>query len=137
MHYPLGTLLIKLRSGEPLRDAAARIGISHTYLNILEKGIDPRSGSAVKPSADTLQKLARAYGYPYERLLEAAGYLDRGARETHPDGEPAPAEFEKVLREANVMFDGAVLDDEDKEDIIQFVKVAMRAIKKSKDQQKL
>ena len=133
MQYPLSTLLKKLRSDEPLRDAAARIGISHTYLNILEKGVDPRSGSAVKPSAETLQKLARAYGYPYEKLLETAGYLDRGRSDIETNGEPAPAEFEKVLREANVMFDGAVLDDEDKEDIIQFVKVAMRAIKKRKE----
>jgi len=133
VQYPLGTLLRKLRSDEPLRDAAARIGISHTYLNILEKGVDPRSGSAVKPSAETLQKLARAYSYPYEKLLETAGYLDRGRSDIETNGELAPAEFEKVLREANVMFDGAVLDDEDKEDIIQFVKVAMRAIKKRKE----
>ncbi len=132
MQYPLGALLKKLRAGEPLRDAAARIGISHTYLNILEKGVDPRSGSAIKPSVETLQKLARAYGYPYEKLLGAAGYLDRDGAGGNQDGEPSPAELEKVLREANIMFDGVVLDDEDKEDIIQFIKVAMRAIKKKK-----
>ena len=39
----LGDLLRDLRGKESLRDAAERIGISHTYLSILEKGNDLRS----------------------------------------------------------------------------------------------
>lgn len=129
MKYSLSKLLTKLRAEEPLRKAAARIGISHTYLNMLEKGIDPRSGNALKPTIDTLQKLSGAYNYPYMKLLEVAGYLDSGS--SGGNVEP-PVELEKLLRESNVMFDGMLLDDEDKEDILQFVKIAMKAIKKEK-----
>jgi transcriptional regulator with XRE-family HTH domain len=130
----LNALLRRLRADEPLRDAAARIGISHTYLSILEKGIDPRNGNAVKPSAETLQKLARAYNYPYEKLMEAAGYLNRGEFEQNKAGDQTPVELEKILRETRVMLEGVVLDDEDKEDLIQFMKMTMRTILKRKDQ---
>ncbi|GBF32345.1 hypothetical protein DCCM_0539 [Desulfocucumis palustris] len=130
MKYSLSKLLIKLRAEEPLRKAAARIGISHTYLNMLEKGIDPRSGNAVKPTAGTLQKLSGAYNYPYVKLMEAAGYLDSGS--SGANAKTPPVELEKIIRESNVMLDGMLLDDGDKEDILQFVKIAMRAIKKEK-----
>lgn len=136
MQTRLSEVLKELRGQDTLREAAEKTGISHTYLNILEKGIDPRSGNILKPSAETLQKLARAYNYPYKKLLELAGYLDRnepgGAGGNN--GGSAPVELEKILRESNIMLDGTVLDDEDKEDIIQFIKAAFRAIKKRKGQ---
>lgn len=44
-----------------LRDAAAMIGISHTYLSSLERGYDIRTGSALSPSEDVLLKVCRAY----------------------------------------------------------------------------
>lgn len=72
----LGKLLRKLRGKESLREAAARAGISHNYLSIVEKGVDPRSGSPVKPSPETLKSLSQAYNYPYLELMYAAGYVD-------------------------------------------------------------
>lgn len=133
MKNQLSELLVKLRGREPMRNAASRIGLSPTYLGILEKGIDPRSGNMVKPSAETLQKLAGAYNYPYERLMELAGYLDPARAGTGGGGgNPSPVELETILRESNIMFDGVILDDEDKEDIIQLARVASRAIIKRK-----
>lgn len=73
----LGDLLRKLRGKESLRDAAKRAGLSHNYLSIVEKGVDPRTGSPMKPSTDTLRSLANAYGYPYEELLKVAGVLEK------------------------------------------------------------
>ena len=52
----------RLRRKLSLRDAAAKIGISHTYLSAVEKGYDPRSGAAVMPSQEVLLKVCRAYG---------------------------------------------------------------------------
>ncbi|WP_054954992.1 helix-turn-helix domain-containing protein [Paenibacillus dakarensis] len=72
----LGDLLIELRGKESLRDAANRIGISHTYLRILEKGVDLRSGNPVKATADTLKLISKAYNYPYQDLLRVADIID-------------------------------------------------------------
>lgn len=71
----LHDLLRELRGNESLREASKRIGISHTYLDTIEKGIDKRSGSPVNPSPDTLKLLSDAYNYPYEDLLLKAGYI--------------------------------------------------------------
>ena len=64
--------LRKLRSDCELsyRDAAAKAGISATYLLLIEKG--KRS----IPGADILKKLALVYGVPVKAMMNAAGYLD-------------------------------------------------------------
>lgn len=72
----LGVLLKELRGKESLRDASKRIGISHTYLDTLEKGVDKRSGSFVKPTPETLKMIAEAYDYDYEELMVKTGYLE-------------------------------------------------------------
>lgn len=116
----LSRLLMELRGNRTLREVAEKAGISHTYLGVLEKGIDPRSGKQIKPSTDTLERLAKAYNYPYEKLLKAAGYLN------NDDNKPTDAELEDFLRNSNVKFNGAPLDDEDKEDIIGFLKMVWK-----------
>lgn len=75
----LGSLLKKLRGKESLRDASKRSGVSHNYLSLLEKGTDPRTKAPIKPSPETLKKLAEAYNYSYEELMNAAGYLDESS----------------------------------------------------------
>lgn len=59
-----------------LREAAKLIGISHSYLSTIEKGIDPRSGSPINPTPETLRLISKAYNMPYETLMQAAGYID-------------------------------------------------------------
>lgn len=76
----LGEILKNLRGKESLRAAAERIGISHTYLRILEKGDDLRSGNPVKVTADTLKLISDAYNYPYKELLRAADIIDDTTR---------------------------------------------------------
>lgn len=98
----LSRLLRQLRGEEPLRDVAKRAGISHAYLNQLEKGVDPRTGKPLKPSADTLKGIARAYNYPYERLLEAAGYISPDTIAAHRSDNPTdqlPPEARRSLEE--------------------------------------
>jgi transcriptional regulator with XRE-family HTH domain len=126
LHLFLSRLLMELRGNKTLREVAEKAGISHTYLGVLEKGIDPRSGKQIKPSTDTLERLAKAYKYPYEKLLKAAGYLN------NDDNKSTDAELEDFLRNSNVKFNGAPLDDEDKEDIIGFLKMVWKR-KKQKD----
>jgi|SRR5690625_2218374 len=77
----IGDLLKELRGKESLREASKRIGISHTYLDTIEKGFDKRSGKEINPSPDTLRLIAKAYNYPYIDLLRLAGYVDEAKDE--------------------------------------------------------
>jgi transcriptional regulator with XRE-family HTH domain len=70
-----------------LRDAAKRAGVSHTYLSILEKGHDLRSGNPVTPTHETLKLLSKAYNYPYEELLRLSGVIDQDMKNSLVGGE--------------------------------------------------
>ena len=58
-----------------LRNFAALSGLSHTYIEKLEKGSDPRSGKPVVPTINTLQALAKATGKTLLEILQIAGYV--------------------------------------------------------------
>jgi HTH-type transcriptional regulator, competence development regulator len=114
----LGNLLRQLRGKETLRDAAARIGVSHTYLSILEKGYDQRSGKPIKPTADTLKLISKAYDYPYEELLKLAGILEE-------DESPSPSnkkhkELSKI--ESLFFYELDKLSEEDKKKALEHVR---------------
>lgn len=78
----LGDLLRKLRGKKSLREIAELAGISHNYLSVLEKGVDPRSGAPVHPTHDTLRGLSKALNHPYPNLLQVAGILEHDEVET-------------------------------------------------------
>lgn len=61
-----------------LRDAGKLIGISHSYLSNLEKGIDPRTNTSINPTPDTLKLISDAYNLSYTKLMELTGYIDEG-----------------------------------------------------------
>ncbi|MEW6230614.1 MAG: helix-turn-helix transcriptional regulator [Bacillota bacterium] len=63
---------IRVKRNLSLREAAEKVGISHTYLNALEKGHDPRTGRLANPSTRTLVRIAKGYGIPLEELLRMA-----------------------------------------------------------------
>lgn len=71
--------MLKLRRSElnlSLRDAAKLIGISHSYLSTLEKGVDPRNGLPVKPTPETLKLISSAYDVSYDFVMTLAGYYE-------------------------------------------------------------
>jgi len=70
----LGKLLKELRGDEALRDAAKRMNITYSYLAMLERGKDRRTGNPIKPTAETLQQIANAYKFDYYKLIEVAGF---------------------------------------------------------------
>lgn len=72
----VGKVIKELRGKMSLREASEKIGISHTYLDTIEKGFDKRSGKQVNPSPDTLRMISEAYQYSYVKLLRLAGYID-------------------------------------------------------------
>ena len=59
-----------------LRAAANLIGISHAYLDKLEKGFDARTGSKNKPTPETLKLISQTYEIEYMDLLAFCGYIN-------------------------------------------------------------
>ncbi|MFD1736845.1 helix-turn-helix domain-containing protein [Bacillus salitolerans] len=74
----LGSILVDVRTNRlkiSLRKASDLIGISHNYLSLLEKGVDPRNNRPVQVTPEILKKIAEAYELPIEELLNMAGFL--------------------------------------------------------------
>jgi transcriptional regulator with XRE-family HTH domain len=121
----LGNLLRKLRDHESLRDVSSRSGISHTYLGIIEKGIDQRSGNPVKPTPETLKTLAKAYNYPYEELMRKAGYLLESNEMYLADIklERMPVELENILLNQRITYRGKALNEAERKKILDMLKL--------------
>lgn len=74
-----------------LRELEETSGISRTYLSILERGADIRSGSPVKPTLETLKKLARGLGVSLEELI----YVNNSENIIRPAG-AVPFSMDKI-----------------------------------------
>ncbi|NGC94739.1 helix-turn-helix domain-containing protein, partial [Staphylococcus aureus] len=67
-----GRKIKELRGNQSIREASQNIGISHTYLDSLEKGVDPRSGKERKPTIEVINKISLYYDYSFEELVGLA-----------------------------------------------------------------
>lgn len=72
MNY-IGDFIKKYRGDMSLRDFAEKCGISHTHLDSIEKGFDPRTGKTVRVTVDTLKKIANAMNMTINDLLIQSG----------------------------------------------------------------
>ncbi|MMZ61803.1 helix-turn-helix protein [compost metagenome] len=109
----INELLTKIREdqGISLREAARRSGLSHSYIDSLEKGVHPKTKAPIKPSPDSLKALAVAYNYNYIQLMNAAGYVEevKGPSEYKlPE-----SEMDRVIREAEEHYGVNLRDDPD------------------------
>ncbi len=68
----------RMEKGWSLRQASARIGISHTYLSAIEKEYDPRTGNPVTPSPDSLLKICNAYDIPFRETEQVFTSVNEG-----------------------------------------------------------
>ncbi len=80
------------------------------------------------PERMALEKLARLFDTSMDYLMGNTDTRDIPGNAN----EPTPAEIEDVIRKADLQFDGAPLSAEDKEDIIGFVRLALKNIKRNK-----
>lgn len=64
-----------------IRKAAEKIGISHSYLTMIEKGNDPRTKKEIKITPETIKLISKAYKIDYDELMEAAGYIEKNSNE--------------------------------------------------------
>lgn len=69
----IGDFIRKYRGNTSLRDFAEKCGISHTHLDSIEKGMDPRTGKPVSVTVETLKKIANAMNMSINDLLIQSG----------------------------------------------------------------
>lgn len=69
--YLLGEYVRKKRKEMDLslRDFGKLCGISHTTIDVIERGVDPRNGKPVNITNSTFEKLASGLGEPIEKLV--------------------------------------------------------------------
>lgn len=67
---------VRIEKGISVRAFAKIIGISHNYLNNLEKGYDPRTKKEIVPSIETLKVIAGGLGLQLEDLLRFTGHIE-------------------------------------------------------------
>lgn len=65
-----GNYIKQLRGDTSIRQASKHIGVSHTYLDSLEKGYDMRTNSKRSPSVLTVYKVARYYNVDFNQLCD-------------------------------------------------------------------
>lgn len=68
-----------------LREFSKRCNLSHAYIDKLEKGIDSRSGKAVEPTLDALEKISLALGLNLNELLIAIGKIEDNTKNKNKD----------------------------------------------------
>ena len=70
---------MRLEANMSLRQFGEYLGISHAYLDKLEKGIDHRTGKAIAPTIEVLRVLARNLNMPARVFFKLCGYFDYDA----------------------------------------------------------
>lgn len=124
--------LKKLRNmrGMSLRALSKAANISHSFIADIESG---RSN----PSIDSLEALAQALDVSVTDLLDSEP--DQNEEGTNKEqslwernNEPTPIELEQILKNSNVQFDGAHLDEDDKQEVIEFLRFAWHQLRKNK-----
>lgn len=95
------------RKGYTIREVSDRSGVSAAYISQLE------NGNRGVPSPDILLKLSEGLNIPYAELMRIAGYLEE-CRELGTKQE-APINLRRLLRDNEVVFDGMVLNETQKE----------------------
>ena len=75
---------LRLERGASLREFSEALGISHAYLNKLERGTDPRTGKPITPTIETITKIAEGLDLPVKKFMTMCGYF----RPAYSAGEP-------------------------------------------------
>jgi HTH-type transcriptional regulator, competence development regulator len=112
--------------GFTIRELAERSGVSTAYISQLE------NGNRGIPSPDVLMKLSEGLNTSYSNLMEIAGYLENPARaEELPS---TPVNLRRFIRENELIFDGMLLTEADKEWVERMLTVLFWREKSSKEE---
>lgn len=113
----------RIEKGLSLREFGEIVNLSHTYLNKLEKGFDPRTGKEIVPTIDTLIKISEGLDIPTEKFLSICGYLeneDKDELETEVSLELLLSEFiESINNYKYITLNGHKLTEKDLNNITE------------------
>lgn len=98
---------IRKSKGYTIREVSDRSGVSAAYISQLE------NGNRGVPSPDILMKLSEGLNFSYDDLMRIAGYIE-DERKTNQI-QKAPINLRKLLRDNEIMFDGVILTETQKE----------------------
>lgn len=120
--------LILLRQQKRLTqiELAKLVNVSRSALSLYELG-------KREPDFITLSRIAAFFNVTTDYLL---GRTDTSNASPHPitlENEPSQQDLEEFLRTSNVQFDGAPLDSNDKEEIIDVLKFVWKKFRKDKE----
>lgn len=122
-----------------LREAGKLIGISHSYLSTLEKGIDPRTNTPIKPTPETLKLISIAYDISYNELMKLSGYIDDDKKTSSDD----KSETKKTIdlgknldeirnsldKETEILFNGEPMSPEAIESVLEAIEFCKKQAK--------
>lgn len=91
-----------------LRDLGTLCGLSHSYIDSLEKGVDPRTDKSISPTIETLEKIAKGLNLPLNELLTQAGLIDD------------PSDREPAIFDTHRRIESALADDPDADELLSF-----------------
>lgn len=79
MSNQLGEFVRKQRGRSSLRTFAKKCDLSHTHLDSIERGYDPRTGKPVGITVEVLNKIAKALNMKVNELLIISGLVNDDA----------------------------------------------------------
>ena len=117
-------------------------GFSKAYINVLEKGVNPKTGKPISPTMQTFEKIARGTKTDVDTLLKILDgdlpiTVNAPASDDLPDVSPTGKkidartrrQLEKVLEDDNLTYNGVVLNEEDREKVKKALELAFWDIK--------
>jgi transcriptional regulator with XRE-family HTH domain len=139
----IGKRIKELREqlGLTQEELAEKVGVTRSALANYESGLR-------EPKGDILVRFARALDTTTDYLLGKVGRTNnpKPPNNNHSDlstsswwfqdTPPTDVELEEFLKNANVYFDGAPLNEEDKEDIITYLKVKWEREKRKREKER-
>lgn len=108
--------------GLSMRAMADLCGFSKAYINILEKGVNPKTGKPISPTMQAFEKIARATKTDIDtlfKILDSDQPVTLQKQKEYSDTFKRPVydDLSKFLDKTEIMFDGDTysLDDDDRQ----------------------
>lgn len=138
MSNKLGNFIksLRLEKGMSLREFGSICGISHTHIDSIERGIDPRTGKIVKITNETIEKIANAFDIDSTYLFQLS--LNKSPETSDSLSEKDEKDIAKTMsklreqlaNEQGLMFDGEILDEETAKLLLEAIEQQEKMIKK-------
>ena len=124
-------------------------GFSKAYINVLEKGVNPKTGKPISPTMQTFEKIARGTKTDVDTLLKILDgdqpiTVNAPASDDLPDVSPTGQkidartrrQLEAVLDDDNLTYNGVVLNGEDKEKVKKALELIFWDVKENNNRKK-